>query len=404
MTWQVGALRFGYEKQLFETITHQEYIGTCLSKYPRNGNLTKRYLLGNAMKVTVSLFPDLYYLYQECLGRVGENIQGDLYIQQQSDYNAGVYAVGNRFDLVLASAIARDFPPVEIAFVMGHELGHVLFEHHQIPVQYILRDPQGISYKIAKKILQWSRAAEISADRIGLLCSGSLSSAANVFFKISSGLSGQAEDKIINSLRDQYDEIAAISPSTFASEWFSTHPLIPIRFKSLELICLDILSLRHQPQKPRITWHKIDETITQVLKKTESLGGDQWELSPEKISVLILCLLYVAISDGEINSYEISFIEELHQVIAPDLNLEEIVALCQTNKREFQREATQAIASVSVTLTEAKQILRLTHDLAMVDPPLAMAEKKVMGEIAQLLTGDHNDYFRQILNKTSDFH
>ncbi len=90
-------------------------------------------------------------------------------------------------------------------------MGHVLFEHNQIPVKQILAAEEHLSYQVASLLFQWSRAAEISADRIGLLCSGSLASAANAFFKTSSGLCLDREEEIIRSLRSQYDELAPLS-------------------------------------------------------------------------------------------------------------------------------------------------------------------------------------------------
>lgn len=255
MFYYTETLRFPYEQKLFQQLQADPILGSLLNSFSKNNNFNanKRQLLGNAVKITAPLIPELYQLYQKCLTLVGDNLQGNLYVKQESSYNAGVYAVGKQFDIVLSSAIVNDFKPEEIAFVIGHELGHVLFQHNQIPVKLVLSENNQISYEMARNLLQWSRSAEISADRMGLLCSGSLNSASSVFFKTSSGLSLNKENEIINSLRSQYDEIAKLSSSSFSNEWICTHPLIPIRFKSLELICLDILSLRHQKKSVKVS-------------------------------------------------------------------------------------------------------------------------------------------------------
>ncbi|ELR98535.1 M48 family metallopeptidase [Gloeocapsa sp. PCC 73106] len=382
---QIASLRFSYEQRLFQHIYSDKHLEAVLNGYAknRNFNISKRYLLGHALKLTESLLPELYQLYQNCLKIVGQHLQGDLYVQQQSDYNAGVYAVGNRFDLVLSSGIVKDFQAAEIAFVIGHELGHVLFEHNQIPVQLILSEEQQINYDLARILLQWSRSAEISADRIGLLCSGSLTSAANVFFKTSSGLSVDKENEIINALRNQYEEIAKLAFSSH--DYFNTHPLIPIRFKSLELICLDIMSMRNQKNSAKTTWLHIDKTIEDVLLNTELLGLNQLQLSRQKIYILILSLLYIAISDGEINQYETSFIQEIKARIAPDLDVQEVLAFCRLNKNKFKTEVIKEIELVQVNREEATNILQISYYLATCDQPICSSEENALAEICQLL-------------------
>lgn len=99
----------------------------------------------------------------------------------------------------------------------------------------------------------------------------------------------------------------------------------------------------------------------------------------------MLCLLSVAIADGEINSYEASLMREIQEVIAADINLEEIVALCQSNPRKFKQEAIGAIKSVKVTRDEAGSILQLSYNLAITDKPMSSLEKQALIEICQLL-------------------
>lgn len=384
MLSQIASLRFSYEQGLFQQLSGDKYLESFLDANARdwNFNISKRHLLGHALKITESLFPELYQLYQNCLKIVGEHLQGDLYVQQQSDYNAGVYAVGNRFDLVLASAIVKDFKASEIAFVIGHELGHVLFEHNQIPVQLILSESQEINYDFARVLLQWSRSAEISADRIGLLCSGSLTSAANAFFKTSSGLFLDKENEIINSLHHQYDEIIKLASSPY--EYFTTHPLIPIRFKSLELISLDIISLRSQHKQSRVNWLQIDKTIEEVLLNTEAFGSNKLQLSAQKVSILILVLLYVAISDGEINQYETSFIQEITARMGPGLNINEVLAFCRANGKKFKTAAISEIQQVKLNQAEAREILQISYYLAACDQPISTEEENSIVTICNL--------------------
>ncbi|MBO1350745.1 MAG: M48 family metalloprotease [Hormoscilla sp. GUM202] len=380
----INNLRFPYERKLFMELQMNPDISRVLEEVSGDLNYTKRYLLGTAVKITETLIPELYQLYQTCLERVGTGLQGNLYVQQSSDYNAGVSAVGSRFDIVLCSAIVKDFQPQEIAFVIGHELGHVLFGHNQIPVKQILAESERLSYQVASLLFQWSRAAEISADRIGLLCSGSLASAANAFFKTSSGLCLDREEEIIRSLRSQYDEIASLSMVN-SHESFCTHPLIPIRFKSLEMICLDIMAWRSKKSNLKISWAQIDGEIEEVLLKTEPLGKKNLHFSQAAVGIVMLSLLYIAVSDGELNKPEEYFIREIQQQVAPELNLQEILALCKGDRRKFSQQVLSDLSKNPVSRQEAEKILQLGYAIARCDRPLSPAETQAMEAICESL-------------------
>lgn len=382
----INNLRFPYERKLFMEVQMNSDISRVLEEVSGDFNATKRYLLGTAVKITEALIPELYKLYQTCLERVGTGWQGNLYVQQSSDYNAGVSAVGSRFDIILCSAIVKDFQPEEIAFVIGHELGHVLFAHNQIPVRQILAESERLSYQVASLLFQWSRAAEISADRIGLLCSGSLGSTANALFKTSSGLCLDREQEIIRSLRSQYDEIASLSTAMVNShESFCTHPLIPIRFKSLEMICLDIMAWRSQKSNLQISWGQIDSEIEEVLLKTEPLGKRNLKFSQAAVAIMMLSLLYIAVSDGELNKHEEYFIREIQQQVAPELNLQEILALCNSSRGKFSRQVLSDLSNNRVSRQEAEKILQLGYAIARCDRPLCSAETQAMEAICESL-------------------
>jgi len=384
----INNLRFPYENKLSLQIQMNPAISGILNSLSKRHDFhsTKRHLLGSAVKITKSLIPELYALYQTCLDLVGDQLEGELYVQQQSEYNAGVYAIGNRFDIVMASAIVKDFKQEEIAFVIGHELGHVLFEHNKIPVRLILSDCEHISYELASLLFQWSRTTEISADRIGLLCSGNLMSAANTFFKTSSGLSLEREDEIIRSLRTQYDELVKLSkPPGLSHDWICTHPLVPIRFKSLELICLDILKLRHQKSKVKVSWDRINSEIEEVLLKTEPLGTKKLHLSQQGLAVLMLCLLYVAVSDDELNQDEEAFIADIQRRIAPDLHLRETIAICKRNRRQFMTGVLSDIQNSKIPRDDTVVILELCYYLAIADRKLCNAETQAIEEVCGAL-------------------
>lgn len=245
----IQSLRFGYESDLLRIIAAQLGPAFPLMGRDKAKNLLdarRKSLIGDAVRVTEDLLPDVYEAYHSCLDIFGGGLSGDLFVQQSQEYNANVFAHGKKFDLLIHSALLNDFTLDEIRFVFGHELGHVAFEHSRFSLHDFLSDAEEISADTADLMFRWSRASEISADRVGLLCCGRLTTAVTALFRTSSGLSGIDVDRILRSFRLQYEELEAqlTQPSDSDLSWVRTHPMMAIRFKALELAALDIVSLR----------------------------------------------------------------------------------------------------------------------------------------------------------------
>lgn len=270
----IECLRFDYETELLREI--ESRLGSIPSVNQMQSQnllaLRKRNLLGEAMLLTPDLLPDIHEIYNSCLNMFGHNFQGDLFVQQSKEYNASILAHNQKFDLLVNSALLEDFTSNELRFVFGHELGHVLFRHSQISVRETLTlaeeiNPGLISPETKNLMYKWSRAAELSADRVGLLCCGQLEFASKALFKTVSGLSGVNIDLILSSFRSQYDILKNhMEKLSDAQSWIGTHPMIPIRFKSIELAALDIISFRQRPNlfNPK-GFRRVDQEISSIL-------------------------------------------------------------------------------------------------------------------------------------------
>jgi hypothetical protein len=130
------------------------------------------------------------------------------------------------------------FDQDELKFVIGHELGHHMFDHHELPIGELLNNGEIATHQNALLLFAWSRYAEISADRAALVCTGSIEPAARAFFKLASGLSGskiamRAED-LIAQLGDIKSELERQqgAEARAQDDWFSTHPFSPLRLRA----------------------------------------------------------------------------------------------------------------------------------------------------------------------------
>ena len=140
-------LRFAFDADLAEQI--QTRCGEWVRK--REGQsrslleARRGALLGNTVCITAELVPKVYGAFRDCVELLtGTKQSGSLYVQQSHDYNANVFSDGHRFDVVVNSGMLEDFSIDELRFVLGHELGHVLYEHSSLPVSEMLADSDNL--------------------------------------------------------------------------------------------------------------------------------------------------------------------------------------------------------------------------------------------------------------------
>jgi len=113
--------------------------------------------------------------------------------------------------------------PEELDFVIGHEFGHFLFEHHAYPT------PQEAGNEL--RYLELRRASEISADRIGLVACEDIEVALRAILKVASGLDeSNLEIDVAAYLRQVRDLQIGIGDESLL---YSSHPPFPLRARAL---------------------------------------------------------------------------------------------------------------------------------------------------------------------------
>ena len=125
---------------------------------------TRRQLLATSVRLSKNMAPNVHKMLDECAERLGVGIPIELYVYASSEFNAAcVKPEDGRLFIMLSSTLLEAFKSSELRFVIGHELGHHLYQHHDIPIGYILRGKTRPDPKLALRLFAWSRYAEISA-------------------------------------------------------------------------------------------------------------------------------------------------------------------------------------------------------------------------------------------------
>ena len=129
--------------------------------------------------------------------------------------------------LTVSAGLLRLFEGVELRFVIGHELGHYLFGHHELPQEAEASTPE-LSLEATRR----SHYAELSADRAGLCACQDPDASIKAIIKLACGLPseflGPDFTSYVEQLRDLEKSDSVVDSST-------THPLLPLRARNLVL-------------------------------------------------------------------------------------------------------------------------------------------------------------------------
>ena len=191
-------------------------------------------LVGQCVKVSESQFPDVYNAAKTAAERLSM-IQPDVFIKQNSDINA--YAIGflGKKSVVLHSATVEAMDDKELTYILGHEFSHIKCAHTNWTV-ISSSTSAGLGIPVISQLLGfvflfWSRKAEYTGDRGGLLASRDLKAGISAMAKLAVG--GQLFAQMnIDSLMDQKMDLDQ-SDLSGLSEAISTHPYTVTRIHEL---------------------------------------------------------------------------------------------------------------------------------------------------------------------------
>lgn len=190
----------------------------------------------SGLRVGPNQFPEIYQMVRDCSELLGIGIPTTFITAELGVLNAFALAIEDAEPMiVLNSSIVERMTPQELKAVIGHECGHVHNNHGIYNVfANLLINGIGASIPGIREILAlvslplrvaiqtWSRAAEVTCDRAGVLCCGEADSTISAQSKLLSG--GLLSDHQINvdALLEQYDSLRS-SPVRML-ELLNTHP------------------------------------------------------------------------------------------------------------------------------------------------------------------------------------
>ena len=380
-------------RQLMETAEVRR-VNEMIEKREEQGPMgTRRRLLATSVRLSRNMAPWLHEMTDDCIKKLGVTIPVELYVYASPTYNAAcVKPEDGRLFIMFSSSLLEAFEDSELKFVVGHELGHYLYDHHDIPIGYLLKGNAKPSPKLALQLTTWSRYAEISADRAGAHCAQDPIGVARSLFKLASGLSGKLVNFNIDEFMKQVDEMqledAEPGQGAPQEDWFMTHPFSPLRVRALRLYNASVLAKKDGTSIEEL---EAGVQVLMTIMEPSYLEG-RTDDAENMRRLLFAAALSVANANGDISDKEIAVFEKFFgkRSFSEDLNLEKLAADLQD--RIKQVKATSTIA-------QRMQIVRDLCTVARADNKVRASELKVINDIAGQL--DVPEHFVNCLLYTS---
>ena len=280
-------------------------FGIDLKEFKKNTNeLDNSHLsnlLTNSVRVSKEILPKVGSAIETVFERIKIENNFNFFVtadNNQANASCSLMSSASRPDIVLTSRLIELLSLEELQFVIGHEVAHYVYQHALYPNHNNVEDRN-----LKLNILNLSRAAEISADRIGFLACASLDASLKANFKLASGLSDKHFNFKPSTYLDQLRDLEDLGKSS--SELWSTHPSFLIRMQSL--IWFSMTKEYHeffdQKKKGSYSLSEIDQKLASKIKK---ITGDELENSTKSIyeSALIWGSLDIYLSDKKFSKDE----------------------------------------------------------------------------------------------------
>ncbi|MFT5574355.1 MAG: hypothetical protein ACI9FR_003298 [Cryomorphaceae bacterium] len=108
--------------------------------------------------------PEITKMADQYIEMLGVELPLELYVYSSPQFNAACFKPeDDRLYVIFSSSLLEGFNSTELKFVMGHELGHYVYDHNAVPIGYLLRGESRPDPQLALELFAWSRYAEVSA-------------------------------------------------------------------------------------------------------------------------------------------------------------------------------------------------------------------------------------------------
>lgn len=322
----VEGVRFAEDIRYFQFLRNKDFVRKVSDRFiDEVSDVTvEPDFLNNSLRVTQTIAPDFYRLLEKTKEGLGLTANVDLYIRKGGEINAYVLRQAkSQYVICLTGSLVEHMSTSEIEFVLGHELGHAIYDHHILPVRRVISETENPNLADIEDLMRWSRMAEISADRAGLIACNDINAAIGAMLVLTTGVSTSALNVNFESYANHARElIGSLSESPDLEDFYSTHPFNPLRIVALNSFWDFWKNSILEKQFIAKNISEVDQEIRSILEKMEgeiTLSSKvpeperQYESKQSSIAdpssrVLFWGAICVACADGDFSELEIQTI------------------------------------------------------------------------------------------------
>ena len=306
-------------------------------------------LLSTSVKVTKEIFPNISSAIENVFKRLKIENNLNFFVTAnhfQTQAMCSAMPLGDSAEIILTSKLIELLNGEELESVIAHEVAHFYYQHALYP------QPSSSMNRVETlNLLNFSRAAEISADRIGFIGCGSLESSLRAMLKITSGLSDKHLKFNFSSYLDQLRELKEIKGDK--NLMYSTHPNFLNRMQALIWFSMSTEYNKHfsNENKGSIDLKAVDEKINDSIKK---VIGDEVDYSNKDVvsRALMWGSIDIFLSDKKFSKKE----QELFKKNFGEKRTQSMLSFMKmANPKSIQRKIDDTFKEASTLLKKDKE-------------------------------------------------
>lgn len=244
----------------------------------------------SALKVGPNQFPEIHKMTEECARILGIGVPTVFIQPNLGEFNAYSIAFDDESPtIILNSSVVERLSADELKPIIGHECGHIHNNHgiFNTAASIILGTAIG-SIPLSQQIVQllstplrlmfsaWSRAAEVTCDRAGTICSNSPDDIVNAFAKMLSGAVLTKNEVNIDAVLKQYDMLRSTPVRLLELEY--SHPTTVRRIFAVQEFRNSEVLYRWRPEwkepgKKLYTKQELDARCEKFINVIDSKKG-----------------------------------------------------------------------------------------------------------------------------------
>ncbi len=378
------AVRFSEDRRLLDLLQADDRIAAHLRRF---GSLEGRRsmrsrLLSCAVRVDKRLIPRITRAFEQLQQRTGLQARMEAYVHDDASIRASVMKGRSQTLVLLSSGAVNKLVDQELEFVIGHELGHAVFNHLDVAAANLI-ESEAVDPRSCLKLLAWQRAAEISADRCGLLCCGSLEVAATALFKTVSGVDLGSMLIDPHAFAEQWEHLASeVIQGGGMEDHQISHPFPPLRVKAMIAFWnSDFFDDPNRAGEQRVGQIETDQEITRLLAMLDPLSRESKESADPILEEFFLWGgLYIAVANGEFHELE----KERLATLVSSAKLRQAIATDIPSAEDCLRRFQESVANrqSKIKAMEIHRILQGLLQIAISDSEIDAAETQALEQLA----------------------